>query len=313
MMIQCLTLVTVLLFFAPTSRAIADEGDDCIQFLTAFSAPVSRSENTDPGYPQYIEAIEKLFDTLAEQEVDFVKLEKVLREDWLVIGQSENAMSKFTENKIRSAFLGSSPFVKLTHDFFSSVSAKLTNQHELSSEIRNASLTSLQNRMKSEAKSKEDVHAVVQKISSSRFEATSTGAVFEPGKHLSLGSVVIAPNGLMWSAALPGIYKNEGTLNGDEITDSAAVKACEKIGGRLPSQEEYDGLRKYFDLQQRGQMTMEGQSDLQRIFPDMIGKWFWASSVRPRGSIFGYAFNCFHGSEHYPPRHNENSVLCVAR
>ena len=321
MKVSIFAILIVLTFF---THAVHAEGDACIRLLSGrlakvFNAPVMG----DPDYPNYIEAIEKLFDTLTEKEVDFVKLEKVLRASWLVTGPFEKAMSTLSVDKIRSAFPNSTPFVQFTHDFFTQVASKLSDQPELAQQIRFSALELLSQQREAVEQAREEEQLETQKhrIIDPRFEPTSTGSVFKSVKHPTFRDAVQDPDGVIWSEVLIGKYRNYGTHKGEVITLSDAVKACDELGGRLPTLEDYTRFQSYFDFE-NNKMTAEGLNDLYRIFPDMkpvmkpvmIDKYFWSSSVyRNSEGRTAQVFSSYHGRLGVDACVNANFVRCVAR
>jgi len=112
---------------------------------------------------------------------------------------------------------------------------------------------------------------------------TSTGAVFTqvqgPG---SFGVGWKDPNGLIWSA-YQGDYNNI-VANPDQnygTANTPATEACVKIGGLLPTRNDYVNLLSYFDryFSTSGMLlTEQGRTDLYALFPEMSGRDFWTSS-----------------------------------
>ena len=255
-------------------------------------------------------AAEHLFDKLADQGADFVKLENLLRENWLV------GESLLTEDSIRPSFSGPTPFIKMTRDFFTQLEEVLSQKPELALEVREAVIKGLRARFEKEETAREEVRAAAQKkrFIDLRFEQTSTGAIFEPNDHPTMGRSVQDPSGMIWSERLPDKFKNEGPFQNGIVTDSEAVRACSKIGGRLPTREDYEKLRGYFELNEKDHMTRQGASDFHRIFPDMVANTqFWSSSVSPDNSNHANVFFGFSGTVlHYSDRNDVKDVLCVS-
>lgn len=130
-------------------------------------------------------------------------------------------------------------------------------------------------------------------------------------------------NGLKWSKKLPGTYGNgctmaaDGSLdlskctikemvNGTKLVgdDSAAAQACIKLGGRLPTIEEFENMSWDFP-------TVD---NLKKTFGDMDAYIFWSSTVGP--FTIGRARD-FHGSIGKSAlghgRLNTAAVRCVGR
>src|SRR3989344_6874543 len=78
---------------------------------------------------------------------------------------------------------------------------------------------------------------------------TSTGAVFTRVVHPGFGRAWMDPSGTIWSAN-QGAHINDDWGVPDEngiIVDSAATQTCKRIGGRLPTAEDYEKLVSYFE------------------------------------------------------------------
>lgn len=120
-------------------------------------------------------------------------------------------------------------------------------------------------------------------------------------------------------ACLQGKFDHDkGTVKDGIITDTAATRACDKIGGALPTKQDFEKLKSYFALDDKGRLTDQGRKDLHKIFPDMKNRMkdrqFWASPVVPEYSYGAYVFGGntgFIGFVDY--RNDEYSVRCVAR
>ena len=59
------------------------------------------------------------------------------------------------------------------------------------------------------------------------------------------GAAVLAPNGTVWSQ-YQGFYSNDGISKDGVVTNSPAAKACEAIGGTLPTYEDYQSILAVF-------------------------------------------------------------------
>jgi len=73
--------------------------------------------------------------------------------------------------------------------------------------------------------------------------------------------------------------------------DSPATEACTKIGGILPSVQDYEKLVSYFELDSNQFLTNQGRNDFQAIFEGMSFRIFWTSSVDPSDSDGAFGFN----------------------
>lgn len=132
------------------------------------------------------------------------------------------------------------------------------------------------------------------------------------------------PNGSIWSAYL-GDYANTAIQpdQGGLIVDSAATEACSKIGGVLPTADDYEKFASYFDRDAKTLITDQGKKDLFAVFPDMLDskespRWFWSSSVDPEFPTINaseYSAN-FGGVDFYyygASRWFSGSVRCTAQ
>lgn len=115
---------------------------------------------------------------------------------------------------------------------------------------------------------------------------TSTGAVFTqlqgPG---NFGNAWKDPSGMLWSLN-QGKFENDqndaNNLNNPPLLD--ASQACAKIGGVLPTLNDYRKLMSYFELDENQQFTKQGLKDLKAIFPDIQSDVWWTSSPSPEYS-----------------------------
>jgi hypothetical protein len=143
---------------------------------------------------------------------------------------------------------------------------------------------------------------------------SSTGAVFEPVEWPGLGMALKAPDGLIWIKLLEKeSLANQGKVENGIIVDSDATRACVEVGGRLPTNDEFERLRKYFEQNSIGWMTDSGRMDFHRIFPGMKNKFFWSSSVHP-GISDDYAFDFSGGNGNMSSgfRWHIRAVTCVS-
>jgi hypothetical protein len=144
---------------------------------------------------------------------------------------------------------------------------------------------------------------------------TSTGAVFTqllgPG---NFGKAWKDPSGTTWSS-YQGEHDNNLLRNDQNnvVMDSPATEACAKIGGSLPTAQQYRTLVSYFDLANDLSFTNQGRKDLDAILPDMQGRFFWSSSVSPFeiGSV-NY-FDSIRGYVSTDTRDATYSVRCVGQ
>jgi hypothetical protein len=141
---------------------------------------------------------------------------------------------------------------------------------------------------------------------------TSTGAVFETVSRAGWAKAVKGPDGTIWSE-YQGDFSNTGTDKDGIVTDSAATRACAKIGGTVPTKQDFEKLKASFELDGSGHLTDQGRKDLYTMFPDMKGRWFWSSSVHPNFSYYASYFSGLYGNVYYDVRSDADSVRCVAR
>jgi hypothetical protein len=145
---------------------------------------------------------------------------------------------------------------------------------------------------------------------------TSKGAVFTqvqgPG---SFENAWKDPSGTIWSS-YQGDFANNAIKpdQNNVVVDSPATEACAKIGGALPTAQQYEMLDSYFDRDSNNYLTDQGRKDLYAIFPDMQNHWFWTSSVVsgvPDDAYVLYDFFSFvHFNVHFG-RDNYFSVRCA--
>lgn len=122
-------------------------------------------------------------------------------------------------------------------------------------------------------------------------KTTSVGAKFTCASQVSAwGESWRDPSGVVWSSS-QGAFRNIGTQPGIQITDSPAAKACEQIGGALPSLEDYTRFQHYFELSSNGyELSTQGISDMHEIFKDMQDSLFWTSTAYPYNIQHAYYF-----------------------
>ncbi|MBI3555499.1 MAG: hypothetical protein HY074_04470 [Deltaproteobacteria bacterium] len=154
---------------------------------------------------------------------------------------------------------------------------------------------------------------------------TSTGAFFEyvSGDRFPFANAVKAPDGTLWSERLrlssqDVRYRNGGTVKDGIVTQSEsiadAVGTCARLDCQLPTKNDYEKLKIYFDLDANGLLTEQGKKDYQKVFPDMEEKLFWSSSIyHPDGGNQGraYIFNGSNGAIERRYRDIKLSVRCL--
>ncbi|MGZ3770366.1 MAG: hypothetical protein ACXVCP_11145 [Bdellovibrio sp.] len=107
---------------------------------------------------------------------------------------------------------------------------------------------------------------------------TEHGYIFTKVADPSFGPTWQAPNGQVWSQ-YQGMYENYGKLgdsivnehNDHEVIDSVAVRACQSIGGKLPSLQEFQTFFNYFN----------STADFHNIFPVLnnADSLFWTRTA----------------------------------
>ncbi len=137
--------------------------------------------------------------------------------------------------------------------------------------------------------------------------------------------------GLDWSKSLHGVYSN-GCIGAEgeydlsackqapgglmvQVQDSAAAKACELVGGRLPTAAEYTSLIGNFDHWNDPDgdlvLTSKGRAEMQAVFGDM-SHWFWTSTIEASGNVgLANLFSGGGGDIHYDFRESTYAVRCV--
>lgn len=156
-----------------------------------------------------------------------------------------------------------------------------------------------------------ELQAIVTPLPDNMYR-TSTGAVFEAVSRKGFGNAVKGPDGTIWSKN-QGDFSNTGTNEGGIVTDSAATRACAKIGGTLPTKQAFEKLKNSFELDKDGYLTDQGRKDLYAVFPDMKDEWLWTSTVYPESSDKDYYFLGNTGAFPTTVHVSVLSVCCVAR
>lgn len=133
----------------------------------------------------------------------------------------------------------------------------------------------------------------------------------------SFGAGWMDPSKVIWSK-YQGDYANESLapdVNG-VIVSSAATKACEAVGGILPTAETYYNLASYFELDESQRLTAQGLKDWYALFPDMKGHWFWSSTADPNEVYGKYDADEFDGDSFmfdYDIRPMHLAVRCTSQ
>ncbi len=134
---------------------------------------------------------------------------------------------------------------------------------------------------------------------------TSKGAIFERVERAKFGEAWKLVLGVakteidqekIYSDRLPDLYGNRGEHHWFE---TQAWEACQKLGGKLPSKEEFE----------RGEMN-----GFREVLPNMLEYYFWSAVVHPGYGYFPYIFVGRDGYiylENSEYSHYDNSVRCV--
>jgi len=115
-------------------------------------------------------------------------------------------------------------------------------------------------------------------------------------------------NGHFWSDALDGSYTNEQPRGG-------ASAACAKMGMRLPSKQDFDSLRRAFDMNRQSRppkeeptLTEPGRAELHKVF-GRADHFFWSSSFDRSGHPWGFGND--DGSLRTAPPWLDHAVMCI--
>ena len=114
-------------------------------------------------------------------------------------------------------------------------------------------------------------------------------------------------NGVKWSKVVKGTHNNlsldldRSVVNGI-IQQSQATEACRKIGGRLPTKEEFNGLKDHWDDESVVSATFK---------QSMNGKKFWSSSATSYLNVDAFYFGGSDASIQRDNRVISKSVRCV--
>jgi hypothetical protein len=105
---------------------------------------------------------------------------------------------------------------------------------------------------------------------------TSVGATFNQIDDSEFGSAWIAEgfvnnqDGTVWSAMIPGTYKDLSTEtdNNGNVLSGQAFDACTKLEASLPTADDYFKLLSYFEQDSNGFLTEQGRAEFHFIFPE---------------------------------------------
>ena len=129
----------------------------------------------------------------------------------------------------------------------------------------------------------------------------------------------------IWSA-YQGDYAVKIDYENGVVADSPATEACAKIGGTLPTIQQYENLSTYFEHSLSGfpayhSLNDQGRKDLYALFPDIPGhRVFWSSSVSlgPSGysnevyGIYSTTLDVEYLTYYYNGQYAAWSVQCTA-
>ncbi len=135
------------------------------------------------------------------------------------------------------------------------------------------------------------------------------------------GKAYKSPDGFIWSQ-YQGRFTNDGTVSTPNnqlgttgiVTDSAATRACAKIGGVLPTVEDFKKFLSYFALNGTGEFSFEAEEHYFELFPELQNADIWTSNFTNHG--FGeYYTTVFTAQGKFEARANTQSlpVICVRR
>jgi hypothetical protein len=138
------------------------------------------------------------------------------------------------------------------------------------------------------------------------FCVTSQGTVFErvSKPDTEAGWRVGTANGKTWFDAV-----------NTRVNHAQAQQFCNWPGLALPTMEDYQSFRAYFERDASGKFTDAGRKELYALFPNMADKWFWSDTLRPGGSGHAYGFHGsdgFIGNGYRVSRDDHGAVRCVS-
>lgn len=156
---------------------------------------------------------------------------------------------------------------------------------------------------------------------------TSTGSVFTQVYKSKFGAKDFAwkdPSGKVWSdtvwdssVSVYGLYGNEALEpdKGDMVVKTPATEACKKIGGKLPTAQEFAKLLSYFDSVAGPTLSEKGRMDFFTLFPDAGGRIYWTASINTKVANRTFLFNGHFGYVDYsgdiPNRDLKAFVRCI--
>ena len=124
------------------------------------------------------------------------------------------------------------------------------------------------------------------------------------------------PEGVVWSPYQGALENNPIHPDANEVVvDSLATEACARIGGKLPTFDQFQTLGLYFE-QDKYQMnfTSQGEKDLLEIFPYYKKVYFWTSTVDPAYSRYAVAVSWFYSYHFFwMNRAEQNAVICASK
>ncbi|MFN7685327.1 MAG: hypothetical protein ACK5QT_07950, partial [Oligoflexia bacterium] len=136
------------------------------------------------------------------------------------------------------------------------------------------------------------------------FCVTSQGTLFERVSKPEAGWRVATANGKTWFDAVK-----------TGVNHAQAQHFCNRPGLALPTMEDYQSFRAYFEQDASGKFTDAGRKELYALFPNMAGKGFWSDTLRPGDSGYAYGFNGHNGDIDNDSRDSRSAygaVRCVS-
>ena len=102
---------------------------------------------------------------------------------------------------------------------------------------------------------------------------TLAGSMLKRAQLKGFGTAWVTPEGIAWSS-YQGLHSNAGTASGDIMLNSPATQACEAMGGRLPTIEDYRALMKHF-------RKPNGGNDLDsfKVFSNDMIQVYWTATA----------------------------------
>ena len=151
---------------------------------------------------------------------------------------------------------------------------------------------------------------------------TSTGAIFKRTTFKGFETSWIALDGTIWSNSSKDAFDNEDLdalkppLN-FLIQKSNATEACARIGGHLPTRDQFEKLRSYFEQTGNGlAMTDQGSKDFRLIFSikDIpLGYWSSSLNINSFSRIAAYLTPEGGINDYYGYRYYKFTVICTDR